>query len=244
VIDPHKVEEFHVVTNSRDPPGITAFPERTPVIHGISPELSRPAEVIRRHTGDKGRIALFIEFEQRWVPPHIGAVVVDIAGQISHDRDPEAVTVVLEGPPLAEEKILPELLLSHQEGDFLDVRPEGPDPPVVELPRPPGPGLPPKERFEGTKEGVFLEPVPFIPAEGLIIGSDAPPACRKPLPGLAEDFFLEGGNEPIIHATLRKAGRTGQIAPFQKTFFDKSLRTDEQGVPRKGRRTAVRGISR
>jgi hypothetical protein len=151
---------------------------------------------------------------------------VDIAGQISHDRNPEAVTVVLEGPPLAEEKILPELLLSHQVSDFLDVRPESSNPPVVEFPRPSGPGLPPKERFEGTKEGVFLEPVPFIPAEGLIIVSDAPPTCRKPLPGLAKDFFLVGGNESILYATLRKARRPGQIASIQKPFFDKSLRTD------------------
>ena len=60
MIDPHKVEEFQVVTNPRDPPGIMAFPERTPVIDGIPPELSRPPEIIRRHAGDKGRTALFI----------------------------------------------------------------------------------------------------------------------------------------------------------------------------------------
>jgi hypothetical protein len=227
VIDPDKVIEFQVVTDPGDPPGITAFLERPPVINGISPELSRPAEIVGRHAGNKGRPALLIQFEKRWIPPHIGAVVMDIAGQISHDGYPEAFAVVLEGPPLAEEKILAELLLCDQGGDFLDSRPEGPEPPVVKLPRPSGPGLLPKERLEGTEEGVFIEPVPFIPAEGLIIVSEAPPACRKPLPGLAEDFFLVGGNKSILDAPLRKARRSGKIAPAQKTIFDELFRAHE-----------------
>src|SRR5512137_2403563 len=213
VIDPDKVEELQIVTDPRDPPGITGLPERIPVIHGIPPELSLPAEVVRRHAGDKDRTALFIELEKRWAPPHIGAVVMDIIGQISHDGDPEAVAVILEGPPLAEEKKLAELLLCDQRGDFLDARPEGPDPPVVKFPRPAGPGLPPEERLEGAEEGVFIEPVPFIPAEGLIIVTEAPPTCGKPLPGLAEDSFLAGGNESILDATMGKAGRPGKVCP-------------------------------
>jgi hypothetical protein len=46
---------------------------------------------------------------------------MDIIGQISHDGDPEAVAVILESPPLAEEKKLAELLLCDQRGYFLDV---------------------------------------------------------------------------------------------------------------------------
>ena len=168
---------------------------------------------------------------------------MDIVGQISHDADPEAVAVILEGPPLAEEKILAELLLCDQCGDLLDVRPQGPDPPVVKLPRPSGPGLSPKERLEGAEEGILVQPMPFISTEGLVIVLDTSPAGRKPLPGQAQDSFLKCGREPEIDVAMGKTRRPGQVAPAQKTLFDQSLGADDQRIPRKGRRTAVGGIS-
>ena len=77
--------------------------------------------------------------------------MMDVIGQIPHDQDPLAVAVILESPPLSEEKILAELFLFDEGGDFLDSRPEGPDPPIMKLSRPSGPGLPSKERLESPE---------------------------------------------------------------------------------------------
>ena len=71
-----------------------------PVIERVAPQLSGSAEIIWRHSGYAGRVALRIELEQLLVCPDIGAVECDEDRDITDDLDAFFMSIVAQCDPL------------------------------------------------------------------------------------------------------------------------------------------------
>ena len=93
-----------------DPPGVSGPREHIPPVVGIPPQLSGRAEVVGRHAGEHGRLAVGVEAEQLAPRPDVGAVVRDEDGQIAHDLDRSRAAGVAHALPLLEEQELRQLV--------------------------------------------------------------------------------------------------------------------------------------
>ena len=113
MIEPHHIEKRERGTEALDPPLVSAGGQQVPAINRVPPELSRGAEIIRRHTGDYGRAALIVEIEQIGMGPHIRAVVRNIDREVAHETDTALLAISLELFPLLEELVLPILVGLH-----------------------------------------------------------------------------------------------------------------------------------
>ena len=173
VIDADEIEEFQVVADPVDPPGIAAFLQSIPVVYRVSPELPCPAEVVGRHPGDKGSPSPRVELEQGGVCPDIGAVVVHVAGQIPHDGHAETVAVIFQGPPLPEEQVLTETLPLCEGRHLHSARQRGFHAAPAQLPRPAVPCLPPVDGLESPEQAVIVEPLLLVPAECFVLIAEA-----------------------------------------------------------------------
>ena len=70
------------------------------------------AEVVGRHAGDDGRLAVLIELKQLAIGPHVGAVAGDVNRYVAHDLDVPRVGSFADGRPLSEKKKLNVLLVA------------------------------------------------------------------------------------------------------------------------------------
>src|SRR4029077_8424237 len=83
-------------------PFVAAATERVPVIDGVAPELPFGAEVVGRHSRDKGRTALFVQQEKFRIGPNIAGVERHEKRQIADQADVPRTGVFLNSASLAE----------------------------------------------------------------------------------------------------------------------------------------------
>src|SRR5438093_10111328 len=113
MIEARPVHQLEHSADSINPPLVARFRQYAPAIERIPPQLSRRAEVIRRHARNRPRRTVRIEIKDFRICPYIGAVVRDKDGYIADDLYASAVAVALQVAPLPEELILDELVSLH-----------------------------------------------------------------------------------------------------------------------------------
>lgn len=138
------------------------------MIEGISPALTRLAEIVGGNTGDDGGKPRIVEIEEMLVGPDIRAVVGDEDGEIADDTDATVVGVFFQGIPLTAELILNEGLEANFSIEFLGGIEEGGRIATCERSRPEVPGGTIERFLEGHEEGVVPEP----PSVGVVKGGD------------------------------------------------------------------------
>ena len=106
MIEPHYVHLFEARDKPVQPPAIAALLQRFPIVERIAPELAGGAEIVRRHSGDDGRLAMLVEIKQIGVGPDVGRIARDENRQVSDQLDTVLVRVALQIAPLPEEKEL------------------------------------------------------------------------------------------------------------------------------------------
>src|SRR5581483_9201126 len=79
------VDESHSGSDAIDPPFKTIGLHSFPVIHRIAPQLSRRAEIIRRHSCYDSRSSFFVQFELMWIRPNVGRIECDIYRHVADD---------------------------------------------------------------------------------------------------------------------------------------------------------------
>src|SRR5215469_13809464 len=107
VIDAYNVVEPQGCLKTIDPPFVAGGSELFPVVDGISPQLTRGAEIIWGHARHLGRIPSRIQRKKFAICPDIGAVMSNVNRNVADDRHAMSVRVSAQCLPLAEEFKLP-----------------------------------------------------------------------------------------------------------------------------------------
>ena len=100
-------------TEAIDPPGVAGLTKCVPAIVRVPPELTGGAEIIRRHAGQLGGLAIGVELEQFPSRPHVRTVVRDEDRQVPDDFDRTRVTLLAHAPPVIEEEKLCQLVRAN-----------------------------------------------------------------------------------------------------------------------------------
>src|SRR6185503_17587819 len=109
VVDAQQIEALELRADALEPPTETALLHRGPVVERITPELTVGVEVVRRHAGDRQRMAARIDREEIALPPDVDVVAIDVERQVAEKTDAAIVRVTLQRGPLELEQILLEL---------------------------------------------------------------------------------------------------------------------------------------
>ena len=83
-----------------------------PVIQRIAPKLSCSREIIRRNSGNNGRIAVLFKLEQFTVCPYICTVKCNEDWDIADDLDAVYMCIITKSVPLTEEDKLDVLIVA------------------------------------------------------------------------------------------------------------------------------------
>src|SRR5947207_1635439 len=83
VVQPDVIALTQRPLHAADPPVVTARLDHVPLVEGISPALSCPAEGVWRNTGDDRRLQVRIQRKNVRVRPHIGAIEVYEDGHVA-----------------------------------------------------------------------------------------------------------------------------------------------------------------
>ena len=240
MVDPEEVVEFAGPGEPARPPGVSPFPECSPVIDRVPPELPRLAEDIGRHPGDHGRAEVFVEFEDPGVRPDVDALVGDVDRDVADDLDAPLRAVAPEGRPLPGGDVLEELLLSYLVVEQLAHLFERPRLPCPDLLRPPGPRLPAEVVLERDEERVVVEPPSRPVAERL--EPAIRPGIAKPFVGNRKQPFPVPRGRLVCRPPVRKTGHRLQFALPEVALPDEHLRADEEGICGERRRARVGGM--
>ncbi len=86
------------------PPEITRFLKHIPSVNGMSPQLTRGAEVIWGYSGNIYRLSVFIQIKYPGVCPDVGTVIINVNRDVTYNFYIFTVTIIFQGIPLAEKK--------------------------------------------------------------------------------------------------------------------------------------------
>src|SRR4029077_9807172 len=114
MIQTNQVNVVEQRTQTSDPPTVAGLTKSLPVVKRIAPKLSRHTEIIRRHTGNDTRAAIFVQQKQLVVGPHVAGVSGNKKGQVADQSHAFFVGVSLHPVGLAEQQEL-------RKGSFADL---------------------------------------------------------------------------------------------------------------------------
>ena len=219
MIEARPIHQLEHSADSINPPLVARFRQYAPAIERIPPQLSRRAEVIRRHARNRPRRTVRIEIKDFRICPYIGAVVRDKDGYIADDLYASAVAVALQVAPLPEELILDELVSLHvgriRIGSLFPFRPGNSAIRVFqrhELSEAGQPALPLRaKRFE-----VAALRLAGVPEKG----------ASRPL----EETALERNDGAEVYNRLRKLRRSLQLGALDPSLLREPVKADKERI--------------
>src|ERR1700680_1440278 len=107
MIQTNQVDVVQKRTQTSDPPTVAGLTKSFPVVKRIAPKLSRHTEIIRRHTGNDTRAAIFVQEKQLVIGPYIAGVSGNKKGQVADQSHTLFVGVSLHPIGLAKHQNLP-----------------------------------------------------------------------------------------------------------------------------------------
>ena len=237
VVDPQHIIEALLPADALDPPGVAVGLHPLPVEEGVAPQLAVGGEAVRRDAGHLHGPHVPVQLELSGPGPHVGGVAGDIDGQVPDKADAQAVGVVLQGGPLAEEEVLDPLPEVHR------VRQAGPGgvhggrlPPAEGI----GPLLPGAAAvflLQRHEEGVVRQPGP-------VAGEEVPVVRRgrlqQPLDRPAQHAVPLAVEEAEVHLPgVVPPGQGGVLLPLQQAVRRQIVQIDEVGIAREGGKALI-----
>ena len=165
MVDTHGIDRLEQPSQAAHPPGVIGFGVPLPVIVRVAPQLSRLAEIVRRHSGAGLRPPVRIQGEQVGAGPHIGAVMRDKNRQVADDPDSLLVGATPQLLPLAEEQILTEPVKFDLDSQFPSSLFQRRRLASGDIRRPLGPGTPAVAVLQRHEQGVVIQPERRFAAE-------------------------------------------------------------------------------
>ena len=231
------------ITYPADPPAEAVGLHPVPGVQGIAPELTVGAEIVRRHAGYLRGYALVVQLEALRLRPHVGGIHGHINGQVADDLDVQAVEIVPQLVPLAEEQEL-------QIGEQLHVLPQQGAVPLQHLrgfPQadvrvlPLGPGAHAEMALAGHVQGVIRQPAAVLRLKGGHL-------CLVPFPAPVLGL-LQHGEAAFVDLSVVHIPGFGapvlllHLALFQQPVLYQHIQVDEIGIPGVGGKALIGGVA-
>ena len=242
MIDAHDIAEVERRAHAGQPPSITVRPVGRPAVKRVAPKLAVRRKIIGRHTGYRQWEKCFgIQFKERRVGPGVGGVGGHENGQIPDDREAAFPGGGANERPLAEEKILAELIGGDGAGQFGAQRRVCGEPVITHRSGPLAPGAAREVVLQGPEIGVSVEPVGVLPAKG---GEITVGQCRaladELLVGRAEQRGFQAVQRAVVHAIGGQEGECGKVTGFQQAEGDERGEIDQIRIAGKSGEALVR----
>ena len=108
MVDADDVVQREGSADAADPPGVPFRRVRLPVVDGVAPKLAGRRKIIGRDARHPPRGAVFVEFEQVRIRPHVRRIGRDVEGDVADEADAQPVDIGAQILPLAAEFVLQE----------------------------------------------------------------------------------------------------------------------------------------
>ena len=222
VVDADDVVKRKGGADAADPPGVALRLVRAPIVHGVAPQLAGRRKVVGRHPRHAAGGAVFVEFEEVRVGPHVGRVRRDVQRQVADDADAQPVDVGAQVRPLAAELVLqkqPKEVLALVLPQKLLQRGL-----VAQLVRlfPTVEGSPAVRLFERHEQRVLMELLPLHKAAEVGV------ARIEPRKGAAQHRVLLVEQKAVVDGPL--VPQRAQLAFAQQPLRGEAVDVDQVGV--------------
>ena len=241
MVDAQGVVELELEGDAPQPPGVAVLLHCFPTEQRVAPQLAVGGEGVGGAARHLNGQAVFVQLELLRVGPHVGAVQRHIDGQVSDNGHAFFVGVLLQPPPLPEEKILHLLPECNLPGVFFPGLFQSAGPAQAQLLGPLQPGEPAVVLLQSHEQGVILQPVRLLRTE--ICQAGRVLSCQAPA-GYAEHRVPHSIQQPVVHPLRVAPPVQGLILRrFQQAVPGQQVQVNQVGVAREGGEGLVRGVA-